>query len=165
MNGQIPTRSLRLLDSAAVLARWALGALFIYMGLVKAAHPDHFLKLIRQYDMVTNPMLLNSIAAILPWFEVFCGLMLVAGIAVRGSALMLVCMLVPFTLIVLRRALAIHAAQGIGFCLIKFDCGCGAGEVFICNKLVENSALFLVSCWLLSGGGRQLSARYSLLKP
>jgi uncharacterized membrane protein YphA (DoxX/SURF4 family) len=139
---------------AALLVRICLGGFFIYMGMVKAAHPDHFLKLIRQYDIVTSPLPLNSIAAILPWFEVFCGSLLVLGVAVRGSALMLVCMLVPFTILVLRRALAIHAAQGIGFCLIKFDCGCGAGEVFICNKLVENSLLLLVSLAFLFGWGR-----------
>ena len=80
------------------------------MGLNKALpHPEYFLKLVRQYDMVTSPLLLNSIGAALPWFEVFCGLLLLFGVAVRGSALMLVAMLVPFTLIVLKRALAIAA--------------------------------------------------------
>jgi uncharacterized membrane protein YphA (DoxX/SURF4 family) len=158
MNNPGPTQTRSALGWLALIARIALGGFFIYMGLVKAAHPDHFLKLIRQYDIVTSPMVLNSIAAILPWFEVFCGLLLVIGIAVRGSALMLVCMLVPFTLIVLRRALAIHASQGTGFCLIKFDCGCGAGEVFICNKLVENSLLLLVSLAFLIGFGRRSSA-------
>ena len=35
------------------------------------------------------PVLLNSIAAALPWFEVVCGGLLLAGVAVRGSALIL----------------------------------------------------------------------------
>ena len=75
-------------DAAAVLARWWLGCVFIYMGLNKALpHPEYFLKLVRQYDMVTSPLLLNSIGAALPWFEVFCGLLLLVGVAVRGSAL------------------------------------------------------------------------------
>ena len=83
------------------------------MGLNKALpHPEYFLKLVRQYDMVTSPFLLNSIAAALPWFEVYCGVLLLAGVAVRGAALKLVAMLVPFTLIVLKRALAIAAASG-----------------------------------------------------
>ena len=61
-------------DAAAVLARWWLGGVFIYMGVNKALpHPEYFLKLVRQYDMVTSPLLLNSIAAALPWFEVFAG--------------------------------------------------------------------------------------------
>src|SRR5712691_4311888 len=130
------TRSLA--DTAAVLARWGLGGLFIYMGLKKALHPAEFLNLVRQYDMVSSPFLLNSIAAALPWFETFCGMLLLAGVAVRGTAVVLVAMLVPFTLLILKRALAVAGAQGLAFCMVKFDCGCGSGEVLICNKLLEN---------------------------
>ena len=109
-------------------------------------------------------MLLNSIGAALPWFEVFCGLLLLAGIAVRGAALNVVVMLVPFTLMVLKRALVIAAASGIPFCAVKFDSGCGAGEVFICHKLVENTVLLLLSVWLLMGPGRPLCLRFSLFR-
>ena len=147
---------------AAVLARWALGALFVYMGLKKAMHPVEFLKLTRQYEMVHSVFLLNAIAAGLPWFEAFCGLLLLIGIAVRGTALTLAGVLIPFTGLVLRRALELQSLRAIPFCAVKFDCGCGAGEVFICGKLAENVILILVSCWLLSGGGRRLCARYSL---
>lgn len=151
------------LDLAAVLARWLLGILFLYMGLNKALHPVEFLKVVREYELVQNPLLLNSIAATLPWFEVFCGVLLVAGVAVRGSALMLLLMLVPFTLVVLQRALAMQAVLAIPFCAVKFDCGCGTGEILICRKLVENGVLILLSGWLLMGQGRHLSARYSVL--
>jgi putative oxidoreductase len=152
-------------DAAAVLARWGLGCVFIYMGLNKALpHPEYFLKLVRQYDIVTSPLLLNSIGAALPWFEVYCGLLLLFGVAVRGSALMLAAMLVPFTLVVLNRALAIAAVSGQAFCAVKFDCGCGTGEVFICHKLVDNTVLLLLSAWLLTGRGRQLCLRFSLLR-
>src|SRR5436305_5522495 len=101
MNGAPKKRNA--FDWFAVLARWALGVLFIYMGMTKAMDPVNFLKLVHQYQLVHNPGLLNFIAVTLPWFEVFCGLLLLAGIAVRGTALMLVLMLVPFTLIILRR--------------------------------------------------------------
>lgn len=152
-------------NAAAVLARWWLAVVFIFMGLHKAwPHPDAFLDLVRQYHMVSSPFLLNSIGAALPWFEVFCGLLLLAGIAVRGAALNVVVMLVPFTLMVLKRALAIAAAEGIPFCAVKFDCGCGAGKVFICHKLVENTVLLLLSVWLLTGRGRPLCLRFSLFR-
>ncbi len=160
MNSKSPTSAL-MLDLFAVLARWLLGALFVYMGLNKALHPEVFLKLVRQYDLVTNPYLLNVIAATLPWFEVFCGLLLLTGVFVRGSALTLIVMLVPFTLLVLKRALGIAAAQHLPFCAVRFDCGCGTGEVLICYKLLENTLLFLLSCWLLAGRGRQLAIRFS----
>jgi uncharacterized membrane protein YphA (DoxX/SURF4 family) len=130
-------------------ARWILGGLFLGMGLSKVLDPVGFLKLVHEYDLVTSPLLLNLIAGILPWFEVFCGLLLVLGVAVRGTALVAAAMLVPFTLLVLRRALALHAGGDLPFCAIKFDCGCGAGEVFICRKLAENAALTFVCLGLV----------------
>jgi uncharacterized membrane protein YphA (DoxX/SURF4 family) len=152
----------RALEAATVLARWAVAIVFIYMGLGKALHPEDFLKLLNQYDLVKTPFLLNSIAGALPWFEVFCGLLLLAGVAVRGAALMVAAMLVPFTLVVLKRALALASAKSIAFCAVKFDCGCGNGEVLICHKLAENCLLILLACWLLSGRGRRLCARFAL---
>lgn len=152
-------------DAAAVLARWWLGLVFIYMGLNKAiTHPEAFLELVRQYHMVETPVLLNSIAAALPWFEVYCGVLLLAGVAVRGTALNLIAMLVPFTLAVLKRALDMAASSGMPFCAVKFDCGCGAGEVYICHKLVENSTLLLLAAWLLTGRGRQFCLWFSSLR-
>jgi uncharacterized membrane protein YphA (DoxX/SURF4 family) len=151
-------------DYAGVASRWVMGALFVYMGLSKAIHPETFLKLVRQYELTSNPFLLNSISAALPWFEVFCGLLLLSGVAVRGSALLLLLMLAPFSLVVLNRALAISDLQHIAFCAVKFDCGCGTGEVFICRKLVENAVLMLLSCGLLAGFGRPFSARFDLMK-
>ena len=150
-------------DIFAALARWLLGAVFLYMGLNKALHPVEFLKLVRQYDLVQSSLLLNSIAAILPWFEVFCGLLLLAGVAVRGTAVMLIVMLVPFTGLVFRRALAIQSALAIPFCAVKFDCGCGTGEVFICRKLLENFLFIVFSGWLLAGYGRKLCVRHTLM--
>ena len=150
-------------NTFAVLARWLLGAVFLYMGLNKALHPVEFLKLVRQYDLVQSSLLLNSIAAALPWFEIFCGLLLLAGVAVRGTALMLILMLVPFTALVFRRALAIQSALAIPICAVKFDCGCGTGEVFICRKLLENFLFIVFSGWLLAGYGRNLCVRHSLM--
>lgn len=151
-------------DAFTVLARWLVGAAFLYMGLNKALHAVDFLKLLRQYDLTQNSILLNSIAAALPWFEVFCGLLLLAGVAVRGTAVTMLVMLVPFTGVVIHRALQLEAAQNIPFCAVKFDCGCGTGEEFICRKLLENFLLIVLAAWLLAGKGRQLSLRYSLLK-
>ncbi len=165
MSDSTSTYRLAGLDLAAVLGRWLLGGLFLYMGLAKALHPVDFLKLVHEYHLVNSPVLLNAIAAALPWFETFCGLLLLAGVAVRGSALLLVGMLVPFTLVVLRRALEITATQGASFWAVKFDCGCGNGEVVIWKKMIENSLLILVAAGLLSGRGARFCARFSLFGP
>ena len=152
----------RAADVLAVLGRCLLGAAFLYMGLNKALHPVEFLKLIRQYDVLQHPLLLNGAAATLPWFEMFCGLLIVLGVAVRGAAMMLLAMLVPFTVLVLQRALALHEAGGVPFCAIKFDCGCGAGEVLICRKLAENLLLTALSVWLIFRRTNRLALRHRL---
>jgi len=157
MNRTTPIASQsRAAEVFALLARWFLGGLFLYMGLSKALHPVEFLKLVRQYDVLHHHLLLNFVSSTLPWFEIFCGLLLLLGVAVRGAAVMLVAMLIPFTVVVLLRALEIHGAGGLPFCAIKFDCGCGAGEVFICRKLAENVLLTLLSSALIVGKRRRL---------
>ncbi len=136
-------------DLGTVLARAVVGGLYVYMGLSKALQPVEFLKLMRQYELVDHPVVLNLLAATLPWFEVFCGLLLLSGVAVRGAALMSLAMLVPFTVVVWQRAVDLQAAGQLPFCAVRFDCGCGAGEVGICSKLLENGLLILLSLWLL----------------
>ena len=150
---------------AALVARLVLGGLYVYMGVSKALDPVAFLKLVRQYEMINQPFLLNLVAAGLPWFEVLCGLLLVSGIAVRGTAVWSLLMLLPFTALVLNRALAIQAAKGVAFCAVRFDCGCGAGEVFICHKLIENGLLLLASALLLATPAARWCLRYHLVKP
>lgn len=158
-----PATRIRAAEIAAVGARWLLGALFIYLGLSKALHPVEFLKLVRQYDALQHHLLLNIVASALPWFEIFCGLLLVLGVAVRGAALLSIAMLVPFTLLILQRALGIQEARGLPFCAIKFDCGCGAGEVFICRKLAENTLLAALSLWLIFWRHHVVALRPNLL--
>jgi uncharacterized membrane protein YphA (DoxX/SURF4 family) len=157
----LPPDRWRAAEVLAVLVRCILGALFIYMGLNKALHPVEFLKLVRQYDVVPQPLLLNLIASTLPWFEVLCGIWLLLGLAVRGTAVVLVLMLIPFTILVFLRAWSMHRTGGLPFCAIKFDCGCGAGEVLICRKLAENIFLIALAAWLTCSRGLRLSLRHS----
>jgi uncharacterized membrane protein YphA (DoxX/SURF4 family) len=152
-------------DLAAVVARLILGVCFVYMGIAKALDPAGFLKQVHAYGVISSPFLLNSIAATLPWFEVWCGLLLVCGVAVRGASLLLLGMLVPFTALVTRRALEIASAKQLAFCAVKFDCGCGNGEVLICHKLLENSALILLALWLTARASGKLCARFRLFRP
>ncbi|HEV7926027.1 MAG TPA: DoxX family protein [Verrucomicrobiae bacterium] len=152
----------KVIDLATVAGRWFLGAFFVYSGIEKGLDPASFLKLVRQYDLTQSSFLLNSIAGALPWFEVFCGALLLAGIAVRGTALTLACILIPFTAVVWHRALILEGAGAIPFCAVKFDCGCGMGEEFICRKLLGNAGLILLALWILAGRGRSFALRYSL---
>ncbi|MCS7337743.1 MAG: DoxX family membrane protein [Verrucomicrobiae bacterium] len=155
---------LAITDAGGIIARLVVGGMFIYTGLSKGLDPVAFLKLLRQYEIVHTPLLLNMIAGVLPWFEVFCGSLLVAGVAVRGTAVTVLAMLIPFTIVVLRHALRLQAAANIPFCAVKFDCGCGTGEVYICAKLIENAILVFLTIWLAAGAGRKLALRYQLLR-
>jgi uncharacterized membrane protein YphA (DoxX/SURF4 family) len=147
-----------------VLARWILAGAFLYMGIRKVQDPIVFLKLVDQYDLTTNSLILNVIAAALPWFEVFCGLLLLMGVAVRGTALVVLCMLLPFSIVVFKRALVMASTHGIAFCSVQFDCGCGGGEIIICRKLMENAGLMFVAGWLMFCRPQKLSLRYSLFR-
>ena len=151
-------------ELVSVIIRRILGDVFVYMGLSKALRPMDFLKLLRQYEVIESHILLDFIAAVLPWFEVLCGLLLLSGIAVRGTACLALVMLVAFTLAVLNRALAIHSAKAIPFCAIRFDCGCGAGEVIICQKLLENAFLILLSAVLFTSRVNLWCLRYELVR-
>jgi uncharacterized membrane protein YphA (DoxX/SURF4 family) len=132
-----------------VVARWALAAVFIYLGFEKALQPVEFLKLLRQFHVFETPWLLNFAAATLPWFEIICGLLLLLGVAVRGTALIVLGLLVPFTVMVLLRALELRGASGVALCAVKFDCGCGTGEVLACGKLAENALLIVLAIALV----------------
>jgi len=139
----------RVLDAVGVIARLVVGLQFVHMGLHKVADPVEFLKLVREYQVLDSPSLLNLVAIVLPWFEVFCGILLAAGVGLRGAAVVALAMLVPFTWLVGQRALGIQEASGIPFCSVQFDCGCGGGVVRICAKLQENAVLILLSTWVL----------------
>ncbi len=150
-------------EMITVLGRWTLGAVFIYTGWHKALAPVDFLKLLRGYDLPPVPWVLNSIAGVLPWFEMLCGLLLLSGVAVRGTALILELLLVSFTWLVLRRAWVLSSALNLPFCAVKFDCGCGTGAVWVCRKLVENILLMLLAGGLLTGRGRRFCLRFRLV--
>ncbi len=126
---------------ASLAARLVLGAVFLWLGAAKALDPAAFLKLVRQFDLLASPLALNLVGALLPWSEIVFGLLLIAGVLARGAALAALLLLVAFTGAIAARAVALHGATGAAFCSLRFDCGCGTGEVYVCAKLAENTAL------------------------
>lgn len=133
-----------------LIARIILGSVFIYLGAVKAADPVEFLKLLRQFEMIEKPLLMNLVAAVLPWLEIMCGLLVIAGFRLRAATFLILIMLAGFTAVVAVRALDMSYSGSVAFCSISFDCGCGSGEVLICKKLFENGALFALAVAVLA---------------
>lgn len=139
----------------ALAARLLLGAAFVYLGTVKALDPAGFLKLVRQFDILSQPLALNVVAAALPWFEIFCGGLLLTGLRPRATALVSFLLLLGFTLLILLRALVLARSGSLPFCGISFDCGCGTGEVLVCAKIAENSGLIFLSLHVLFSSARR----------
>ncbi len=133
-----------------LLARLALGVMFVWMGVAKILDPVEFLKLMRQYHALPESpaYYMNTVAVVLPWIETICGATLLLGVAVRGAGVVSVIMLVFFTPLIFMRGLELYDGghgEFATFCAVNFDCGCGAGAVFVCNKTAENCGLLLAA--------------------
>ena len=66
--------------------RLLLGFVFIYASIHKIAHPADFAQDIYNYRMMPH-WTINFMALVMPWLELFCGVLIVAGPLFRGSAI------------------------------------------------------------------------------
>lgn len=166
MNQTIRQHSLtnRIDDSGVplLLARLIVGGMFVYLAYKKIMDPVAFLKNINEYRMLEPGAVMNAIAIMVPWIELVAGLALLLGVMVRGAALTAAGMLAVFTPAIVFRAISM-LDSGVDFTALKFDCGCGSGEVLIWKKLLENSGLFIASLVALFSRSRRfcLSALFS----
>lgn len=129
---------------AMIVARLVVGGVFVWLSITKISDPHLFMKLLREYKlplMESHHTLMNVTAVTLPWIELLCGMFFLVGFWLRGAAVLLLVMLIAFTTAVAWRAIGVYHSEEIAFCAIKFDCGCGGGEIPICDKLRENTAL------------------------
>jgi uncharacterized membrane protein YphA (DoxX/SURF4 family) len=161
--------ALRRLDATGLpllLARLALGAMFVTLGLAKLRDPVAFLKALREYDMFPPgaPWLMNATAAALPLAEVICGALLLLGVAVRGTAAFLGVLLLVFTVAIGLRATELAQQGALPLCAVAFDCGCGKGVQNGCAKLAENTALLLACGVALASRSRRGCLRGDLLR-
>jgi uncharacterized membrane protein YphA (DoxX/SURF4 family) len=154
---------IRRLDATGIpllLARLGVGGMFAYLAYMKLRDPINFLKLTHEYGLLPpgQPIFLNLTAVALPWLEMVCAVALLLGVGRRGAALLITGMLLFFTPMLFLRAWNLHTAVGSAFptfCAVKFDCGCGTGEVFICPKLAENVALLIGALIALFSASRR----------
>lgn len=88
--------------------------MFIYVAYNKLINPEEFAKAIKNYDMLPLQVI-NIMAIILPYIELFTGIFLILGIYKKGSSAIIAISLFIFII-----ALATAYARGL-----NIDCGCG----------------------------------------
>lgn len=120
--------------------RLILGALFIYSAVTKISDLDYFAKSLYNYRLLPEDSL-NFFALIIPWLELIIGVLLVAGIYVRESALLGTILMIVFI-----GAVAIALARGL-----DIECGCFGtrdGSKVGILKIIEDVLILLGFVWL-----------------
>jgi putative oxidoreductase len=100
-----------------VMFRFILGITFMVASFHKISDPGQFAQIIYGYGLFPEN-LINLIAIIVPFFELFCGLLLIMGVWKGGACLVINMMLVGFI-----AAISINLIRGY-----EFDCGCFLGS-------------------------------------
>jgi len=93
--------------------RWILGVVFIYASIHKILDPAAFARAVYLYRILPDG-LVNLAALVLPWVELFLGVLLIIGIWMPGAAV-----LSTFLFMVFMGALSYNAARGL-----DISCGC-----------------------------------------
>jgi len=134
-------KSLLANDYLSVAIRIFVGFLFIIASIDKAASPEAFAVSVANYRIL-SPSLTTLVATIFPWMELLCGVALIAGVFIRGSAFLLTSLLVIFTAAVISGLL-----RGL-----DISCGCftqdpEAGKIGWI-KIAENLGLLALTTFL-----------------
>jgi uncharacterized membrane protein YphA (DoxX/SURF4 family) len=142
-----------------LIARLIVGGIYVWFGINKVVDPVAFLKALREYEILplSPPHWMNLTVIVLPWVEILCGALLIVGAMLRAAGVLLLGMTVVFTAAIAFRGLAETNALGIPFCDVGFDCGCGIGHVQVCDKLLENLGLIVLSVVVVLSRSRRLS--------
>jgi uncharacterized membrane protein YphA (DoxX/SURF4 family) len=137
-------------DYVLLATRLFLGVLFVIASIDKIADPNAFAVSIGYYKLVEATTAL-TIATVLPWIELVCGLFLIFGIMVRGSSLLILLMVVAFTAGVIS-----GIVRGL-----DISCGCFTRDPNVDKigwlKVAENCGLMVLSVLLLFSSSDRFS--------
>ena len=96
-----------------LILRWTLGVVFIAASFHKIIDPAEFARIIYGYKLFPGEVI-NSLAILIPFIELTCGIALVLGVWPRSATIIINCMLFAFIV-----AISINLIRGH-----EFDCGC-----------------------------------------
>lgn len=104
---------------ASLALRLLVGGIFIYYSYGKLTEPpEKFARAIRSFQMMPEAWT-NSMAIIMPWIEMYAGVLLILGVFVREARLLTAAMLLAFI-----GAFIYAIAMGLKI----EDCGCGGAK-------------------------------------
>lgn len=96
------------------MLRWLIGVLLIWAALGKLADLQEFLAVLAAYRLPLSAAVLRGTAMVLPWMELLCGLLLIAGVRTRAALAWSMVMFAVFSV-----CTAQAWARGL-----KIACGC-----------------------------------------
>jgi len=131
--------------------RLVLGVVFIYASIDKIDKPGGFAEAIYNFRMMPHATI-NLMAIVMPWLELFCGILIIIGLFVRGSAL-----LIGFMLLVFIAAISFALVRGL-----DISCGCfkvEGGHTLALGLLVRDILMFLAAAVVVIFGGPSFSLR------
>lgn len=144
--------------------RWVLGLVLIWAGLSKLVDPVAFHGAILEYRLPLPPLSMKSIAVILPWLELFCGLLLFTGFARRAALLWVFVLFTGFlAMIALAYARGLDISCGcFNLAVLGIDPDSPAGHTFdsISFALFRNIVLWLGASFLLLNDFRRPRQSY-----
>ncbi|MDI6616915.1 MAG: MauE/DoxX family redox-associated membrane protein [Syntrophaceae bacterium] len=123
-------------------ARWILGVVFIYASIHKILDPAAFARAVYLYRIFPDG-LVNLAALVLPWVELFLGVLLIIGIWMPGAAV-----LSTFLFMVFMGALSYNVARGLDISCGCFSTSTAAGGANIWT-IVRDGMFLTVSLYLL----------------
>ena len=127
------------------LARLGLAAVFLVSGVLKALDPDATYVAVRAYDVLPKAGV-ALVAAVLPWFEIVLGVLLLLGVATRAAAAVGAGLLLVFVA-------GVTQAWARG---LSIDCGCFGGggavdpdQTTYGQELLRDAGFLLLAAWLI----------------
>ncbi len=125
-----------------IILRILLGGLFIYAAIPKILDPYDFAIDVENYQILSG-VISHYVALVLPWIELYCGLLLILNIWTRFSALIVSGLLVVFLIAILS---AITRDLNI-------ECGCfsygGKENEVSWLRVLEDLILLAISSYLV----------------
>ena len=143
----------KLLNNEYVLliCRIIVGLMFIVVGVGKIANPEEFAKEIANYQILPY-LFVNITAIIVPWIELFAGILLLLGVQTKSSSIVIAVMTVVFTI-----AVIIAIAKGL-----NIECGCYsniASQQVGLPKVLENIGLLILTFIIILSDNKKFSLK------